>query len=190
MLAAAGIAILLRFAGPACAIAPRKVWLGVPGAAVAGAAVLVLAQPAFAGSHTVLFGHYLGDLGRALDKLPSTPAIVFGIAEAAFAPRRFGALFLLLALLACTPRHRAAGGAEGGVPRALVAFTVLLLLTVLAAFYLSPETDVEHHLRSSAPRLRLQLAGVGWLCAGAALAPRLGSLSRPRWLAGPPARAQ
>jgi len=186
VIAAAVLAIGARLWLRDRAFTPRARWLAAGAAAATGALLLLFAQPLFAASHTVLFAHYLGDLDRAAGKLASTPAIVLGLLATAFTPRRCGALFLLLALLACTPRR----GTEGGVPRALVAFTALLLLTILAAFYLSPETDVEHHLRSSAPRLLLQLAGVGWLCAGAALAPRLGALPRPRWLAGPPARAQ
>jgi hypothetical protein len=172
------------------AFAKHTRWLAVGAAAATGVVLLVCAQPLFAASHTVLFAHYLGALDRAAAKLAATPAIVLGLLAAAFTPRRGGALFALLVLLAAARLRRGARPADSGAPPGLVAFLLLLLLAVLGAFYLSPETDVDHHLRSSAPRLLLQLCGAGWLCAAAALPQHLAALPRPRWLAGPPARAQ
>jgi len=161
---------------------PGALVFATGGAVAAGIAVLLLAQPLFAGSRTVLFAHYLGDLERALHKLPASATIVGHLLVTALSPRRFGALFVLLPLLACARRWRAST-ALAPVPHSVAAFAVLLLLAVVAAFYLSPEADVVHHLRSSADRLLLQTAGVGWLVVGAGLAPRVHAAALPQWLA-------
>jgi hypothetical protein len=161
---------------------PGALVFATGGAVAAGVAVLLLAQPLFAGSRTVLFAHYLGDLERAVHKLPASATIATHLLATALSPRRFGALFVLLALLACARRPRN-GAAPAPVPHSLAAFVVLLLLAIVAAFYLSPEADVVHHLRSSADRLLLQTAGVGWLVVGVGLAPRVHAAALPRWLA-------
>jgi hypothetical protein len=53
----------------------------------------------------------------------------------------------------------------------LLSWLGLGLVAVIAAFLLSPEPDVQHHLKSSAPRLLSHWLGVVWLCAGWVLYP-------------------
>jgi hypothetical protein len=159
----------------------RVVTLAAGCAAAAVVALVLVAQPAFAGSGTVLFADYVGHFDRALERLPQTFAIASGLLATALSPRKFGLLWPLLAVLWWTRRR---GATDRGV-RGLAAFLVLSLLAVVAAFFLSPEPDLGHHLRSSAARLLLQLVGVGWLLCGVALSSRLDGAPLPAWLAKP-----
>ncbi|MGE3173919.1 MAG: hypothetical protein AB7O97_14940 [Planctomycetota bacterium] len=166
------------------------------GVGVAALAILLLARPALASSQMVLT-QYVAHLDRVLERLPQTPEIFYRLTAEGLSPRRLGLLsWLLLALLLTAGRGRRQALAAGRVPMAgapapLVAFLALLLTMLVAAFFVGPETDLRHHLRSSAPRLFLQLCGVGWVVAGAALLPRLIAAPPAPWLArllGLPAR--
>ncbi len=206
----ASAVLAVRWMGRGCRLGARTAWLLGTVAVAAAILVLVTTQPLFSGSRTVLLSHYLGDLDRAVRKLPATPTIAVGLLGMALAPRRFGALFVLALLLlpgALRRRSTAAVGAGAGLavapdaaggsaaasptpargepalPASLIAFLLLALLAIVAAFYLSPEPDVRHHLRSSAGRLLLQLAGATWIAVAAELSPRLAVASLPRWLA-------
>lgn len=126
----------------------------------AAATALVLLQTRLATSGQVLFAQYLGRLDRVADKLPETGAILLGLAQSALSPRQFGGTFagVCVVLLALRCRRPWPQGA-----RAVAWFVGVAALAVVSAFYLSPEADVAHHLRSSASRLLLQLVGPAWL---------------------------
>lgn len=160
---------------------PLRAGLAVA-AVLAALAVLVLAQPHLAESGSALLGGYLGGLERAAGKLGELPAILLGLLEYALMPRRFGLTFLLLAAVAVFALWRRRIAPEIAPLAGLLALGVL---AVVAAFLLSPEPDVRHHLRSSAPRLLSHWVGVAWLAILAALGP---APSRARTAASHPPR--
>jgi hypothetical protein len=119
---------------------------------------LVLAQPLLTAQHSPLLGQYLGGLARLGDRIGELPQILFGLAEHALRPNRFGLSFAVLPITLLVARRSAV------VP--LFSWLGLGFVAIVAAFLLSPEPDVQHHLKSSAPRLLSHWLGVIWLCAG------------------------
>lgn len=81
-------------------------------------------------------------------------------------PNRFGLTFAALGLAAgiAWRQHRRGRGAAIAAP---LLWLSLGCAAIVLAFLLSPETDVEHHLRSSASRLLSHWVGVAWLVVGA-----------------------
>ena len=134
--------------------------------AMAGALALVVAQPVLAAQNSPLLAQYLGDLARIGEKLGEVPAIVWGLVDHALRPNRFGLTFVVLgiAAIAAWRQHRRGRGAGVG---ALLLWLGFGLGAVFVAFLLSPEADVQHHLRSSASRLLSHWVGVAWLISGA-----------------------
>ena len=160
----------------------RGRWLLMAAAGGALLAVVVLLQARLAGSGSVLFAQYLGRLDRLVDKLPHTPTIGVGLLQSALSPRQFGFTFAGLAMAMLTTwRQRARPSPTAPELRALTWFLGAVGGAIVAAFYLSPEPDPAHHLRSSASRLLLQSTGVAWLLFGALLA-NLDVGSAPGWL--------
>jgi len=127
-----------------------------------GLACLLLAAPALERSGSA-FAQFLDGFERVGDKVAHLPSILWGLVSHALQPRRFGLTFVLLVLvLFAWARRRSA-------PEHAASLVVLLglgLATVLAAFLLAPEPDVQHHLRSSAPRLLSHWVGVVWVLVG------------------------
>tara|TARA_R110002094_G_scaffold1335_6_gene6278 strand:+ start:107 stop:1606 length:1500 start_codon:yes stop_codon:yes gene_type:complete len=131
--------------------------------AVMAGIALVVARPMLATSPSPLIGQYLGRIDSVLSKLNEVPTIVFGLLEIGlFKVQRFGLTFLLLLVAAITVcrgrRERGLAGAQG-----LLVLFALGMLAVFAAFLLSPEQNVRHHLRSSGARLLSHWLGVAWL---------------------------
>ena len=131
--------------------------------AALGVTVLVGARPRFADDHGALLGQYVGGFERVLAKMPHVPAILGGLFQQALLPRRFGLLFVLLLALPFVLGRRRADEPVAAV----VLLLALGMCAVFGAFLLSPEADVQHHLRSSAGRLLSHWVGVGWLVVGA-----------------------
>jgi hypothetical protein len=123
--------------------------------------VLLLGDPG--GTVRVYFGEPL----RALQRLPRLPAIVVGLLDCALLKLGFACTFWLLPL-AWWWRRRAGAPAT----TRLGAFVAVGLAGTLAPFLLSPETDLDHHLKSSMARLLLHWLGPAWLAIGALLQPR------------------
>jgi hypothetical protein len=123
--------------------------------------VLLLGDPG--GTVRVYFGEPL----RAWQRLPRLPAIVAGLFDHALLKLGFACTFWLLPL-AWWWRRRAMAPAT----MRLCAFVAVGLAGTLAPFLLSPETDLEHHLKSSMSRLLLHWLGPAWLAIGALLQPR------------------
>lgn len=72
----------------------------------------------------------------------------------------FGGTFVLLLVVAPWRGHRPAAGGGAGM------FVGLGLLVTALPFVLSHEADLQHHLRSSLPRLLLHWVGPAWLWIG------------------------
>jgi len=162
-IAVAAVAFASRCALDRGGAGPRGRALLVAGATVLAVVALLAARPWLADHRGALLGQYLGSLERVLDKLPHVPAIVGGLLKQALLPNRFGFTFVLLLALPFVLGRRLANGPVGTV----VLLLGLGLCAVFGAFLLSPEADVQHHLRSSAGRLLSHWVGVAWLVIGA-----------------------
>ncbi len=102
---------------------------------------------------------YLGDSQRIWDRLPRLPAIAAGFWQYLIVRARFELTFvLLLCMLAHSLWQR-----RMTVDSKLAAFVLLGLLSLIAPFLLSPEEDLQHHLRSSLARLAIHWLGAVWL---------------------------
>ncbi|MBK8099340.1 MAG: hypothetical protein IPK26_19700 [Planctomycetes bacterium] len=114
-----------------------------------------------------VLAQHLQDVTRLADRWTSLPQIVVGMFEHGIIRLHFGATFLL-PLVLLRPRPSVPTPARG---------VALLLLFGLAAiplpFLLAPEDDIDHHVKSSMPRLLLQWIGVTWLLTGVLLRERL-----------------
>ena len=94
------------------------------------------------------------------------PDVLLGEAANLLVVRRYGFVWILLGVLAVLPRRLV-----GPCPSPALGWLVLGGLSVAPApFLLWPDVTVEHHLRSSMPRLLLHWAAPGWLLAMAWLA--------------------
>jgi hypothetical protein len=158
-LAVAAVGAALAIAADAglrrCRKPPRWRLALIAGAAAAAAAALQLLP---AGSS---LGSHLAP-GRALARLDDLPRILLALGDWAWLRGRYGLAFVLpLLLLAATWRQRAA------LPAALWCWLALAPAVIVLPFLLSPVGDLEHHLRSSLPRLLMHWAGVAWVAAAA-----------------------
>lgn len=131
------------------------------------AAVLTVALPLLVGAAAPgLLGalsEYLEDPGRAIRRLQRVPSIVVGALGYAMPPGSFALAFaapLVAGAALLLQRRRVAAGA-------VTAFVAGGIAAVLGAFVLSPEEDLDHHLRSSMSRLLLHWMGPAMLLAGA-----------------------
>lgn len=129
-------------------------------------AVLTAALPWLAGvANPGLLGtlsEYLEDPGRAVRRLQSVPAIMVGAIGYAMPPGSFALAFaapLVAGSALLLQRRRPAAGV-------VAAFVAVGITAVLGAFVLSPEEDLDHHLRSSMSRLLLHWVGPAMLLAG------------------------
>ncbi|HEX5053221.1 MAG TPA: hypothetical protein VFZ65_15710 [Planctomycetota bacterium] len=126
--------------------------------------VLLLALPLavvclawLTGQHGSL-GVHVADGARPLHRIGRLPAILLAIADWGWLQGRFGLTFVLpLVIAVAQRRQRAAGTAP-----ALRNWLLLAVPLWCAAFLLSPIDDLEHHLRSTLPRLLLHWCGVAW----------------------------
>jgi hypothetical protein len=137
----------------------RTRWLG----ALLGGPLLCLVLPlcsrAFGGEFSAM-GQYLGEPLRFLQRLPLLPKICGGMVEYGILRLAFGAAFLLPLVAGIVLRW----SKRRPLPDAgLSLFLGLGLCAVAAAFLLSPEDDLSHHLKSSMPRLLLHWLGAAWL---------------------------
>ncbi len=163
------------------AIARRRVWsrhrrlaAGAALAAIAAIAALVV-LPATGGTLRA----YLGSAERALQQLDRVPAIAWGFVNYGLLRGDFGLVFWFVAIaVAAAARRRVLGESAP-----MLAFVAGGLTIAGAAFVLSPEADVDHHLKSSLPRLLLHWLGPAVLLGCAALVAISG---RPRTDAAAP----
>lgn len=158
-LAVAAVGAALAIAADAglrrCRMPPRwRLALVAAAAAAAVAALQLLPAGSSLGSHLAP--------GRALERIDDLPRTLLALGDWAWLRGRYGLAFVLpLLLLAATwPRCVA-------MPAALWCWLALAPAVVALPFLLSPVGDLEHHLRSSLPRLLLHWAGVAWVVAAA-----------------------
>lgn len=131
---------------------------------------------------TTALGQYVTGFGRLGDKLAFLPDVLLGLLQFGTDPKRFGLTFVVALLVLAVHRRRALT-APGNL---VLAWLGGGLAIVFAALMLSPEPDVLHSLKSSAPRLLAHWTGVAWLWVAAAW-PLPETASRP---AGAGAMAQ
>ncbi|MCR9248219.1 MAG: hypothetical protein NXI31_24580 [bacterium] len=134
-----------------------------------GAPLALLALPLLAGVLGSLGGTlttYFGESDRAWERLPRLFSVLLGLADHALIRLRFVFAYwaVLLAAMMLWLRRR-----ERPTANALGALLVLGAVTTFVPFLLSPEDDLEHHLRSTMSRLLLHWLGIAWLFVGWAL---------------------
>ncbi len=135
-----------------------------------GLPLCVLAIPALSiafRSGAGAFGGYLGDPIRPFERLARLPEMAWYCLEESFQRFRFGTTFVLLAL-AVFAQRRARRPLD-----ATTWWTVVGVVSLFAPFLLSPEPDLEHHVKSSMTRFLLHWLGAAWIVAGIGLAPEL-----------------
>lgn len=129
------------------------------------------------------FGVYLAQSAQIWERLPNLIPYALGLVEHGVLRWHFGATFVLPIAALVVLRWRSLG--LPGRPAAV--FTGLGLLATALPFLLSPEPDLQHHLRSSLSRLLLHWLGPLWLLSACwievALPPQRGCA------AGAPARS-
>jgi len=116
------------------------------------------ANPGFLGT----LSEYLADPGRVSRRLQRLPLIALGAIGYAMPPGSFALAFAapVVAAIAILSQRRPLPA------RVVAAFAVGGLAAVVGAFVLSPEEDLDHHLRSSMSRLLLHWLGPAMLLAG------------------------
>lgn len=102
---------------------------------------------------------YLGDPSRPFERLGRLPAILLGYIDHALLRLDFALTFALPLVLAGVWWARRRRPTHG----TLAAFVGCGLLVILPSFLLSPEDDVDHHIRSSMSRLLMHWAGAIWI---------------------------
>ncbi|MCC7398174.1 MAG: hypothetical protein IT455_13990 [Planctomycetes bacterium] len=107
------------------------------------------------------FAVYLAHADRVWANLGNLPAWLGGVVDFGVRRLHFGTTLLLPIVATVVARRR---GLSPG-PTALAAFASLGVLSTALPFLLSPEADLDHHLRSSLPRLLLHWLGPLWLWA-------------------------
>lgn len=107
---------------------------------------------------------YFADLGRPLGRLLALPDIVGWLGLRAFHRLKFGLTFGLLALALLARRRER-------WPES-VWIVLLGLASLTAPFLLSPEPDLEHHVKSSMNRLLLHWVPAAWIAGSVLLASR------------------
>ncbi|MBL8747821.1 MAG: hypothetical protein JNK78_01580 [Planctomycetes bacterium] len=130
------------------------------------AAFAVVAAFAVLPSTGGTFRAYLGSAERAGQQIDRVPAIVWGFVNYGLLRGDFGLVFWFVALATATAARRRALAASAP----LLAFVAGGFTIAGAAFVLSPEADVDHHLKSSLPRLLLHWLGPALLLGCAAFA--------------------
>lgn len=180
VLAAAGIGIDVLVARSHMA----ERWRWLVGLAAIVAVPLMLPLLASAMPPTSALGIYLHRGTGWRQGVAHLPAIVGAFAEHGLLRVQFGATYLL-ALLLLVWRPGAAMSATPAVRTAATFFGFGLLTTTLP-FVLTHEAMLQHHLRSSLPRLLLHWLGPAWLFVGCRLSPLLATTrAGTRAAAGP-----
>lgn len=140
---------------------PRTLAIGLAAFALALVAALWSLRGQLAHASGTLFGSYLARLPVAAERLHHTPELLGAFAAHLVWLRRYGFAFVLLFGLLLLPRRHV-----GPVPStSLLLWWGFGLLLVLLPFYVSPEQDLYHHLRSSMGRLLLHWAPLAWVLA-------------------------
>jgi hypothetical protein len=108
-------------------------------------------------------GAHTSGLPRALQRLDRLPAIALALIDTAWLSGRFALSFVVPLWLWWDSRRlptTVAAGAIGG-------WLLLAVPVVALPFLLSPIDDLQHHLKSSLPRLLLHWCGVAWVWSAA-----------------------
>jgi hypothetical protein len=132
---------------------------GARGLAVAAATLLAAAVLPWLVPPNGSLGCHVADGARASARLARLPRIAAALAEWAWLQGRFALAFVLPLLLRASLRARSTAPAAP----ALGTWLVLAVPVLALPFVLSPLDDVEHHLRSSLPRLLSHWIGAAWL---------------------------
>ncbi|MHC5063873.1 MAG: hypothetical protein ACYTG5_07850 [Planctomycetota bacterium] len=154
LLALAGLVILSDRLMLRMGLSTRGRWISVSSLAIIGlfaSPLLVSALENQGGTLAV----YLSDASRPLERLPGIPVFLYGLVERGMLHGRFALGYTLLAVaiigsIVCQRRLAA---------RDLAAFLLLGMISLCLAYLLSPEQDLEHHLRASMDRLLLHWLG-------------------------------
>ncbi|MCB9885874.1 MAG: hypothetical protein H6838_10295 [Planctomycetes bacterium] len=109
------------------------------------------------------FGAYLNAPSRLWSRLERLPAVLAGFGEFALWRGAFGLTWLLPPCLWLLTRRL-----PNDKARRVLGVAMLLFVAVwIAAFLLSPIEDLQHHLRSTLPRLLDHATGAAWLFSAA-----------------------
>lgn len=151
-------------------LSPRGRWLVVLAAPLALLLSLPWLAPLFAGDQGAL-ALYLQRGSGVYSGLTNLPAYALALIDFGVLRLRIGAALVLPCACAAVALREGVALAD----RDLAAFVLLGLATSALPFVLSPEPDLQHHLRSSLPRLLLHLIGPAWLLTAAWLETLLGA---------------
>jgi hypothetical protein len=134
------------------------------------AAPFAVASLALANGGDGIVGTHFASADHVLDRLDRLPHVLFFMVHWTFGSGRFGLTFVLPVVIAFLLRRRG-----GTVAPTLRTWILLAVPVCCAPFLLAPIEDLEHHLRSTMPRLLLHWCGVVWVWS--AVQPRLQQVS-------------
>jgi hypothetical protein len=135
------------------------------------AAPFAVASLALANGGDGIVGAQFASVDHVLDRLDRLPHVLFFMMHWTLGSGRFGLTFVLPVVIAFLLRRRG-----GTVAPTLRTWILLTVPVCCAPFLLAPIEDLEHHLRSTMPRLLLHWCGVVWIWS--AVQPRLVNVSR------------
>ncbi|HEX6810079.1 MAG TPA: hypothetical protein VF384_00525 [Planctomycetota bacterium] len=111
-------------------------------------------------------GTHLANLARACDQLDRLPSVVYSMLDCAWFRGRYGLTFVAPLAIAYALRGRRDTAAP-----ALLCWILMAVPLWCAPFLLAPIEPIEHHLRSTMPRLLLHWCGVVWIWSAVQLRP-------------------
>ena len=153
-----GLALAITRLAPGLAAKPACRWAMIFALPVVGLLVLPWIAPLFAeGNGTVAL--YMRQASGVFTGLADLPAYFASLLEFGVSRLRVGTSLLIPIVAIVVAKLRGMQLAD----RSVMAFAGLGLATTALPFVLSPEPDVEHHLRSSLTRLLLHWVGALWL---------------------------
>lgn len=175
VLAGLGALLLLQVTTDRLSLQQRGRWIVVLALPTLALLLLPWFAPLFVGDDSAI-GVYMRQAARAHEGLANLPAYLGGAFHYGVARLRFGATFVLPVALVVIARIRRLTLPDHRV----AAFALLGLVTTAVPFVLSPEPDLDHHLRSSMTRLLIHWVGPVWLLSIAWLDALLGPTADER----------
>jgi hypothetical protein len=177
LFAVTGLAVciyLARFALDRLGMGTRQRVILTATGALAAILITLLNESLLAAHDSPLIGHYMGGISRISDKISSLPEILLGLTKMALEPQRFGLTYVLLIGALALSYMNARTQAKALHIQSIVLSLALGLVVIGASFLLSPEADIQHHLRSSGGRLLSHWIGPCWLIIAIVTSRRLG----------------